>query len=227
MEIIGYNSFMRSKFPKLPKIPKPPSSGWLKLRGIPAILIPGIIFAASLGWLGWKQLINYKNSPMIFPKSATVIAVSDGDTLEISPPCPSGPSFPSNPSSPSCPSSLTLRLLGVDSPDRGRPDYEKSRSTLASLVGSKQVWLEYDRYQDDKFGRILAWIWINCEADPVFTPPDYMRLSGNQSKPELTENPAGCKQGKLIQEEMVKSAAAKPVIYPNRGQLKSQSRLKT
>lgn len=157
---------------------------------------------------------------MIFPKSATVIAVSDGDTLEISPPCPSGPSGPS------CPSSLTLRLLGINSPDRGEPDYEKSRSALASLIGSKQVWLEYDRYQDDKFGRILAWVWIACETEPAFTPADYMKLSGNQSKPELTENPPGCKQGKLVQEEMVKSGTAKPVIYLDRGRLKYQSRLK-
>lgn len=154
---------------------------------------------------------------MIFTKSATVIAVSDGDTLEISPSCPSGTS---------CPSSLTLRLLGVNSPDRGEPDYEKSRSTLASLLSGKQVWLEYDRYQDDKFGRILAWVWITCETEPSFAPADYMELSGNQSKPELTENPPGCKQGKLIQEEMVRSGAAKPVIYPDRGKLKYQSRLK-
>ena len=160
---------------------------------------------------------------MIFPKSAMVIAVSDGDTLEISPICPPDPP---NPSFPSCPSSFTLRLLGVNAPDRGDPGWEESRTALASLVGNKQIWLEYDRYQDDKFGRILAWVWIACETEPIFTPADYMKLSGNQSKPEIAENPEGCKQGKLIQEEMIKSGAAKPVIYSDRGKLKYQSRLK-
>lgn len=198
---------------------KSPTSGWLKSHGLPAILIPGIIFAASLGWMGWQQLTNYKTDLTIFPKSAIIISVVDGDTLEIRPSCPSNPSYPS------CPSSASLRLIGINATDRGNPDWETSRKFLSSLLLNKQIWLEYDRYQDDKFGRILAWIWINCEADPVFTPPDYMRLSGNQSKPELTENPAGCKQGKLIQEEMVKSGAAKPVIYLGRGRLKYQSRL--
>lgn len=196
---------------------KPPA-GWLRAREVPAVLIPGIIFAASLVRLGWKQLSNYKTSQAIFPKSATVVSVADGDTLEISPSCPSLPS---------CPSSLPLRLIGVDSPGRGQDNFENSKQALQKLVASKRVWLEYDRYQDDKFGRILAWVWIGCETDPIFPPADYMKLSGNQSKPELTENPPGCRQGKLVQEEMVKSGAAKPVIYQDRGKLKYQSRLKT
>lgn len=208
-----------SKSPKASKIPKKPSSGWLKSNHVPAVLIPGIIFAASLGWMGWQQLTNYKTDLTIFPKSAIVISVVDGDTLEIRPSCPS------NPSSPSCPSSLPLRLLGVNAPDRGNSESETSREFLSSLLLNKQIWLEYDRYQNDKFGRILAWIWINCESVPVFAPSDYMHLSPNQSKPELTENPQGCKQGKLIQEEMVKSGTAKPVIYQGRGKLKYQSRL--
>ena len=207
------------KHPKSPKIPKTPSSGWLKSRGIPAVLIPGIIFAASLGWMGWKQLENYKNALVIFPELATVIAVIDGDTLEISTPCPS------DSPNPSCPSSMPLRLVGVNAPDRGKPEWEASREFLSSLLLNKQIWLEYDRYQNDKFGRILAWIWINCESDPEFTPADYMKLSGNQSKPELTENPPGCEQGVLVKEKIVKSGKAKPVIYPGRGKLKYQSRL--
>lgn len=207
------------KSPKHPNIPKSPTSGWLKSHGIPAVLIPGIIFTASLGWMGWQQLENYKNDRMIFPESATVVFITDGDTLEIRPSCPS------NPSSPSCPSSVSLRLIGVNAPDRGDPEWETSREFLSSLLLNKQIWLEYDRYQNDKFGRILAWIWINCESVPVFTPSDYMHLSPNQSRPELTENPQGCKQGKLVQEEMVRSGTAKSVIYQGRGKLKYQSKL--
>lgn len=208
-----YNPFMQRK----------PSPGWLRSRGVPAVLIPGIIFAASLGWLGWKQLANYRSNSGIFPKSATVISVADGDTLEIRPSCPSNLS---SPSVPSCPSSLPLRLIGVDSPGRGQDNFENSKQALEKLVMNKKVWLEYDRYQDDKFGRILAWLWINCETEPEFTPADYMKLSGNQSKPELVENPQGCRQGKLIQEELVESGGAKPIIYSGRGKLKYQSRVK-
>lgn len=210
------------KSPKSPNIPNSPTSGWLKSRGIPAVLIPGIIFASSLGWIGWKQLENYKNSRMIFPESATVIAVIDGDTLKISPICPPDP--PNSPYT-SCPSFISLRLVGVNAPDRDNPEWETSREFLSSLLLNKQIWLEYDRYQNDKFGRILAWVWINCESTPIFTPPDYMHLSANQSNPELTGNPQGCQQGKLVQEEIVKSGTAKPVIYQGRGRLKYQSRL--
>jgi len=54
-----------------------------------------------------------------------------------------------------------------------------------------------------------------------------MHLSRNQSRPGLTENPAGCKKGKLVQEEMVNAGMAKVETYKDRGELKYEERIKT
>lgn len=114
-----------------------------------------------------------------------------------------------------------MRTVGVNAPANDA----KSKDGLTGLIKDKKVWLEYDRYQDDKYGRILAWIWTECETTPEFLPADYMHLSGNQSRPGLIENPQGCKKGKLVQEELVKAGLAKIEVYKDRGELKYEKRL--
>jgi len=116
-------------------------------------------------------------------------------------------------------------MLGVDSPGRGKDGYEEAGEFLEKLIKDKRVWLEYDRYQDDKYGRILAWVWVNCESKPKFRDPFYMHLSGNRSREGLVENPDGCKKGDLVNEEMVDGGWAKIVKYAKRGPLKYEGRL--
>jgi endonuclease YncB( thermonuclease family) len=87
------------------------------------------------------------------------------------------------------------------------------------------VYLEYDRYQDDKYGRVLAWVWVGCEGTPRFLPPDYMHKSNNASNPGLMNNPPGCAHGMLVNEEMVRGGYARVVVYEDRGELKYQQRL--
>ena len=52
-----------------------------------------------------------------------------------------------------------------------------------------------------------------------------MHKSGNESMSGLTENPEGCKKGKLINEELLKKGLAKTVAYQDRGPLKYEKRL--
>jgi hypothetical protein len=52
-----------------------------------------------------------------------------------------------------------------------------------------------------------------------------MHKSGNESMPGLIDNPSGCKKGKLINEELVKSDLADTVSYSDRGPLKYEARL--
>jgi hypothetical protein len=92
-------------------------------------------------------------------------------------------------------------------------------------VGDERVWLEYDRYEDDKSGRILAWVWVKCEENPRFTDNEYMHLTYNRSREGLLENPEGCKKGKLVQEELVRVGMAKVEVYKDRGELKYEKRL--
>ena len=188
------------------KVKKKVTAGWLRKIGVPAVLIPGIIFAAIYGANNLKKLgpDYYKNS-QVFPLSGQVVKIEDGDTVQLK-------------------NGTVVRLLGINAPDRGEEKYSEAMTSLGNLVLNKKIWLEYDRYQDDKYGRVMAWLWTDCES-PEFLPADYMKLSKNQSREGLTVNPKGCEKGKLIQEEMVDGGMAEVQVYKDRGELKYEKRL--
>jgi len=52
-----------------------------------------------------------------------------------------------------------------------------------------------------------------------------LHLTYNSSRPGLTENPEGCKKGKLVNEEMVQQGLASVERYKERGELKYEARL--
>jgi len=167
---------------------------WKKLKkaGVATIFIPGLI----LGWyVKTGRLDNfdeYYKAKIVFPDSGLVETVEDGDTFDLR-------------------SGARVRMLLIDSPARGKEGYEEAGKYLEKLIKDKKVWLEYDRYQNDKYGRILAWVWVGCESKPKFRDPFYMHLSGNRSREGLMDNPKGCRKGKLVNEEMVKTEQAKIV----------------
>lgn len=176
--------------------------------GIPAVLIPGILLAITLGW-NPKDLVrdrNYYKNTNVFPQSGIVDSVFDGDTFTLQ-------------------NGRSVRLIGVNAPDRGDEKYAASRDQLAKILEGKRVYLEYDRYQDDKYGRVLAWVWIDCETKPTFLPPDYMHLTYNTSREGLKDNPKGCKKGTLVNEAMVDASLAEAVRYKEQGELKYEKRL--
>ena len=80
--------------------------------GIPIIFIPGLVLAAVLGW-DWQGGLNklkesggYYATKKVFPLSATIVSIEDGDTLTLS-------------------TGQTLRLIGIDAPDRGKVGYQE------------------------------------------------------------------------------------------------------
>ncbi len=184
------------------------TADWLRKIGVKEVAIPGIIIAVTaLGIKNWQELgPNIYKNKQAFPDSGVVRIITDGDTLELQ-------------------NGVRVRLIGINAPDRGEKNEKEAAKKLSDTIEDKQVWLEYDRYQDDMYGRAMAWIWVGCETTPKFTPPEYMRLSFNRSRPGLTENPKGCKKGKLVQEEMVRAGLAKLEIYKVRGELKYEERL--
>ena len=185
---------------------------WTRRRlialGLPAVLIPGILIAMALGWNPTKlaSVKNYHDIKTIFPSSGMVASVTDGDTFELQ-------------------NGVGVRLIGIDAPNRGVAKWDEAREALTGLINDKRVFLEYDRYQDDKYGRVLAWVWMDCERDPTFLPADYMHLTYNTSREGLKENPDGCKKGKLVNEEMVRQGLASAERYKERGELKYEERL--
>lgn len=185
---------------------------WTRKRllafGIPAVLIPGLALAMMLGWNPTilESAKNYTSIKTIFPSSGVVSHVTDGDTFELH-------------------NGVGVRLIGINAPDRGEKLFTEATQFLTSEIQGNTVYLEYDRYQDDKYGRVLAWIWRGCEKEPVFLPADYMHLTYNASREGLMENPEGCKEGTLVNEEMVRNGLASSTRYKERGELKYEKRL--
>jgi endonuclease YncB( thermonuclease family) len=159
--------------------------------GIPTIFVPGLVLASILGW-DWQRDLRklersggFKQSEAIFPKEAVVSKVLDGDTFEIG-------------------NGEIVRMIGIDAPDRGQSGSTESAEFLADLIEGEKVQLEYEYYQDDKFGRILADVWAKCT------------------------NNVECKDGKrLVNWVMVKKGLARVVTYQDRRKLKYEDLLKS
>jgi len=162
------------------------------------LLVGGSAALAKLG----PDIHNFRP---FFPKIGVVRTIVDGDSFKLL--------------------TMEVRLIGVDASEGRTEKGAEAKEVLEKLILKKRIWLEYDRSDDDKFFRALAWVWINCESEPKFLPWNYMKLSGNASKPGLTDNPQGCKKGKLVQEELLKKGTVQLDFFKDRGELKYQLRL--
>lgn len=162
--------------------------------GIPAIFVPGMILAAMLGW-NWQPDLaklaatgGFYRSKIIFPDKATVIDTLDGDTIMI---------LANN-------NDQIVRLAGINAPERGSSQSAAAREYINNLLQDQEITLEYDTYQNDVFGRLLAYAWLKCT------------------------NELGCQDGKrMVNWLMVKEGYAKVVIYDHRRKLLYQDYLQT
>jgi len=161
----------------------------LAALGIPTVFFPGLFLASILGWnwqeglVALKRIGGYKQSQEIFPAEAKVIEVKDGDTFVID-------------------SGLTVRMLGIDAPDKRAPGGGEAKEYLEDLIDGETISLEYDYYQDDKYGRILAYVWEDCSTS------------------------LGCKEGRrMINWVLVKKDFAKVEFYGGRRGLKHKDLL--
>ena len=75
-------------------------------------------------------------------ETATVAAVIDGDTIELT-------------------NGRRVRYIGINTPERDQPYYNEAREANQRLVGGKQVQLERDLDSFDQYGRILAYVWVD------------------------------------------------------------------
>jgi endonuclease YncB( thermonuclease family) len=156
---------------------------YLEKRKVPKVLIAGLVLASVMGWTGWKNLDkikNYYQIKQIFPTKTTATQILDGDTFVIK-------------------NGMTVRLLGIDAPNRGKEGYASSSAYLTELISNKPLYFEYDQYQDDKYGRILTYAWIDCIKEIL----EYCR--NNRA---------------LVNEIMLKRGFAQKVIYKDRKKLK-------
>ncbi len=87
-------------------------------------------------------------------ETARVVSVIDGDTIIVE-------------------GNRTVRLLGIDTPERGEPFYAKARDALRRAIGTRPVRLVSCREeQRDRYGRLLAFV----EADRTDSGAELLRL---------------------------------------------------
>ncbi|TSC88229.1 MAG: Micrococcal nuclease [Microgenomates group bacterium Gr01-1014_7] len=77
-----------------------------------------------------------------FPKKGKVKRVVDGDTVVLE-------------------NGSIVRYVGITAPETNEPFEKESTEENKRLVEGKSVSLEYDNYKGDKFGRILAYLFID------------------------------------------------------------------
>lgn len=117
------------------------------------VLVPATLFVALLSFLGGtqyeKQVKDILEQPNIstatvqnLPTKEKVKRVIDGDTIELA-------------------NGQIVRYVGVNAPNNGEPFEEEATEANAKLVQNKTVTLEYDTYTSDRFGRILAYPFVN------------------------------------------------------------------
>lgn len=65
---------------------------------------------------------------------------------------------------------IKVRLIGIDTPETVKPNtpvqpYGKEASQYTkSKLTNKDVFLEYDKEKEDRYGRILAYVWLDKET---------------------------------------------------------------
>jgi len=111
----------------------------IKFFGI-LIFVVGFIIISYFSLTGY--FIKTQKIERIF---ATVSNVIDGDTLELT-------------------TGEIVRLLGTNAPEKGEYYYDESKSKLNQLVRGKNVSLEKDVVDRDRYGRLLRYVF----ADDVF-----------------------------------------------------------
>lgn len=71
-----------------------------------------------------------------------VTEVVDGDTIKLS-------------------NGKTVRYIGVDTPEKGDCFYEQAKKINQDLVLDRQVEIKTDQNNMDRFGRTLAYVWLD------------------------------------------------------------------
>lgn len=121
-----------------------------KLIIVPAILLIGLLSVVS-GTKYEKEIRQILNQPTVnqagtnvkvLPKEGVVQRVIDGDTVELA-------------------DGTIVRYDGMNAPEKGEPFYQESIDTNKKLVEGKKVTLQYDAYTSDRFGRVLAYVFVD------------------------------------------------------------------
>lgn len=135
--------------PKLPAVPRGAARAVVIVAAVLSLIVIGV-------WaIGGRVVTTGQGAPKTGSALATsttkAIKFTDGDTLTIS-------------SLNGISAEEKVRLLAIDTPERGQPYFAEASSALTELVGNKAIALEFERpgkLERDKYGRVLAYVIVD------------------------------------------------------------------
>lgn len=137
-------------------------------------LVTGVVVASLATAIVSYRMVG-KFGPEKSPDSRfTVQRVIDGDTVELV-------------------GGDKVRLLALDTPERGEKYYDTAKRLLESLVKGKSVRLEYGNARRDRYGRMLGYLYVDDTLLANRTLIDsglgylYLFEDNDLSKPEVKE----------------------------------------
>ena len=57
-----------------------------------------------------------------------------------------------------------VRFIGMDTPEKGRPYFTEATNYARTHLDGKTVWLELDVDERDRYGRLLAYVWLTAPS---------------------------------------------------------------
>lgn len=100
-----------------------------------------IIFIGIFIYVNYSWMDRIVGNFVLEKEKIHVTRVIDGDTLEGE--------------------NITVRLLGINTPEKGERYYEEAKRFLESRVLNKTIELEYGKEKTDMYGRTLAYVYYN------------------------------------------------------------------
>lgn len=127
---------------------------WLRLLLISAavLLCMGILLLAVFRNISIGQIFKNKTTPAQLEGPYPVTYIYDGDTIAV---------LKDN-------NEIAVRLIGIDAPESVNHDQSKNTPEglevslwLHDQLNGCKVWLEYDEQRTDRYGRDLAYVWLD------------------------------------------------------------------
>jgi micrococcal nuclease len=115
----------------------------LVLASVFVLLLVAIGYTAFTGFFSFNGSQTVTTiSPTAIGDRAVVARVIDGDTFELT-------------------DGMRVRLIGIDTTEKGEKCYKEGKDRLKELVEGKDVILEKDLTDKDRYGRLLRYVYVN------------------------------------------------------------------
>jgi len=124
--------------------------------------IIGFILAVLLsgGAIGGYKVVRDNRADTFENSVHSVLKVMDGDTIDIE-------------------NDARIRLLGIDTPERGACYYDEAKAYLQDILEGKDIRMEKDISGSDRYDRLLRYVYIpadNPKDDDLFVNEKLLRL---------------------------------------------------